>query len=232
LFLQYSEAEIVDCIFTDNLAGNGGGGGMGTQGSDFYLADCVFLDNEGIDAGGLWISHGTPTVLRCLFANNDAMFWGGGLVCSSEASALIRQCTFIGNDAYEGGGAWVNYHSSPIFENCILAFNQDGTGVWVNDNGNTPSFTCCDFYGNADGNFGGSVEDQTGLNGNISSHPLFCDQNEGDLTLSTGSPCLPENNDCGVLMGVYELGCENPTSIPGGEFAVEESTWSRVKALF
>ncbi len=95
-----------------------------------------------------------------------------------------------------------------------------------------PTFTCCDVYYNTGGDYGGDFDDPTGFDGNISSRPYFCDRDNGDFTLAFGSPCLPENNDCGVQMGTFGLGCENPTSIPGDEFSAEESTWSRVKALF
>jgi hypothetical protein len=49
--------------------------------------------------------------------------------------------------------------------------------------------------------------DQTGIDGNISSDPLFCDLAAGDLALYSHSPCLPANNDCGVLMGLHGQGC-------------------------
>ena len=36
---------------------------------------------------------------------------------------------------------------------------------------------------------------------------ILCDPGAGVFTLGTISPCLPANNSCGVLMGVYDQGC-------------------------
>jgi hypothetical protein len=70
------------------------------------------------------------------------------------------------------------------------------------------------------------IEDQTGLNGNFSADPLFC--NEGDFTLRSDSPCLPGNHpdgaDCGQI-GARGQGCEAPT-------AVEPVTWGKLKAAY
>ena len=48
----------------------------------------------------------------------------------------------------------------------------------------------------------------TDINGNFSSDPLFCDTlGYGDYRLAANSPCLPDYNDCGVLIGAYGAGC-------------------------
>jgi hypothetical protein len=44
--------------------------------------------------------------------------------------------------------------------------------------------------------------------GNISLDPLFCDTAGGDYHLRPSSPCAPANNDCEVLMGALDPGCE------------------------
>jgi hypothetical protein len=69
--------------------------------------------------------------------------------------------------------------------------------------------TCCDVYGNQGGDWIGCIADQYGTAGNISADPLFCDPVAGDHGLvSPDSPCLPENNECGVLIGAHGLGCD------------------------
>ncbi len=185
---------------------------MGCHSSDFTMTDCIFLDNSGIDAGGIWISRSSPTLLRCIFADNEAMFWGGGVVCYNESTPLLRQCTFTRNDAYEGGGAWVLYNSNPVFENCVVAFNLDGWGIWADETCN-PAFLCCDVFQNVEGNYGGDLPDQTGINGNISADPLFCDSENGDFRLHSESPCAWANNpDCGYI-GALPIGCGETTSM-------------------
>ncbi len=213
-----SEASFTECLFVDNEGENGGGGGMGLQNADVTLTNCTFKDNYGIDGGGIFASHSSPLIEGCLFVDNEAMIWGGALVCISESSPLILNCTIIGSDANQGGGIWVAANSNPVAENCIIAFNIDGSGVWVHNDSGYPqsaiTLVCCDSYDNGDGNYGGEMEDQTGIDGNISEHPRFCDQEAGVYTLAMNSPCLPDNNDCSARMGAFGLGCDGATAAP------------------
>jgi hypothetical protein len=62
-------------------------------------------------------------------------------------------------------------------------------------------------YLNTDGNYGGSISDQTGINGNISECPLFCDMSANEFSINSESYCAPENNECQVLMGAWGIGC-------------------------
>jgi hypothetical protein len=74
---------------------------------------------------------------------------------------------------------------------------------------------CCDVFGNVDGDYLG-MDDPTGQNGNISADPYFCDAESGIFTLAQYSPCLPEHNDCGVLIGAYGEGCEGELTDAAG----------------
>jgi hypothetical protein len=82
-------------------------------------------------------------------------------------------------------------------------------------------------WGNIGGNFGGVLIDFTGIDGNISVDPQFCDPDLDDYTLCEISPCLPGNHpdgwNCG-LIGKYGVGC--------GPSAVERTTWGRLKAMY
>jgi hypothetical protein len=55
------------------------------------------------------------------------------------------------------------------------------------------------------------IPDPTGIDGNTSVDPLFCDPAAGDYTLAANSPCLPgqhpDGYDCG-LIGALGEGCE------------------------
>jgi hypothetical protein len=52
------------------------------------------------------------------------------------------------------------------------------------------------------------IAGQEGIDGNFSADPLFCNVGIGDVGLANEtSPCLPANNDCGVLIGALDEGC-------------------------
>ena len=55
--------------------------------------------------------------------------------------------------------------------------------------------------------------------------PLFCNPGEGDVSLAEGSPCLPENNLWGELIGARGVGCTVPV-------VVETKSWGAIKALY
>ncbi len=86
--------------------------------------------------------------------------------------------------------------------------------------------SCCNVYGNVGGDWVDCIAGQYGINGNLSEDPLFCDLYNDDLTLCGNSPCLPDSNDCEVLIGAYGEGCddcENP---------VEMTSWGSIKAMY
>jgi hypothetical protein len=92
-----------------------------------------------------------------------------------------------------------------------------------------PVLSCCDIFGNHGGDWTGCVSDQSGILGNFSADPRFCDIGSGDLSLEDCSPCLPGFHpggyDCGGIIGTYGSGCSCGTS-------VEASTWSLIKSFY
>ena len=68
-------------------------------------------------------------------------------------------------------------------------------------------FSCCDVHGNAGGDWVGCIADQDGINGNFSADPLCCNDEGGDFTLRSDSPCLPgrhpDGEDCGLGGELY-----------------------------
>ena len=87
------------------------------------------------------------------------------------------------------------------------------------------SLQCNDSWGNPGGNWVG-MPDPTGVDGNISADPLFCDAGDGDLGLAADSPCLPGHHpygyDCGVI-GAYGQECGTSTGV--AEIPATRSTW-------
>ncbi|MBN2170064.1 MAG: T9SS type A sorting domain-containing protein [Candidatus Krumholzibacteriota bacterium] len=170
-----------------------------------------FNDEVNGCGGALYCRDASLQVSRCVFRGNEAGY--GGAVACYDASPEFSDCLFLDNRSVDGGGIHC-LGSSPVLQRCTLAGNNAvfwGGGVFCEENlQGEPSgaeLVCCCVYGNADGGYGGLIEDQTGINGNIAADPLFCAPYAGDFHLRTQSPCLPENNECGVLMGAWGEGC-------------------------
>ncbi|MEW5925465.1 MAG: hypothetical protein AB1746_15900, partial [Candidatus Zixiibacteriota bacterium] len=132
---------------------------------------------------------------------------GGGVWCKGSDPQFIN-CTFVGNSSMAGGAVFVLGTSSPILTNCIVAFSEEGGGLYSNESSSQPTAHCCDIFNNVGGDWAGSTADQSGINGNFELDPLFCDPESGNYGLEASSPCLPANNDCHILMGAPQTGCQ------------------------
>jgi len=223
---------LVNCLFEGNDANLGGAAYISNA-----APQCIatrFIDNraspewyesgffiEGYGGAIMCEDGAAPRFETCTFAGNRAangMYYGpayGGAVSATGGAAPeFVGCTFHGHEANsEGGSVYCAGAASPAFENCIIAYSADAGGIHCADSAGDISLTCCDVFGNVGGDYVG-ISDQTGLNGNISSDPLFCDAGNGDFTIATTSPCLPYHNSCGVLMGAFGAGCVGTTAAP------------------
>lgn len=216
--MNTSSPTIRSCVFLENEA-EAGGGAIYAYHSSPLIQDCVFARNSSIDGGGIYVSHADPVIRDCDFYQNDCMFWGGAIFVANYAAPAFTGCTIAGNRAYSGGGFWCVNECRTVFENSVIAFSTRGGGLVAEPNSgheSTVTISCSDVFGNEGGNYGGTLTDQTGIDGNISVDPLFCDLESGDLDLTYGSPCLPDGNDCGVQMGAHGAGCYAPGDATDG----------------
>lgn len=129
-------ATLTDCTFDGNQAEfMGGGVKVGCEG-DLELEGCTFNGNEaGLDGGALAVHGGCAraNVNSCLFTNNSAFDFGGGIFTSYST---------------ECGGATIT--NSVLFENMASA----GGGIFAAD---TATITNCTFVYNLAYGMGGSV---------------------------------------------------------------------------
>ncbi|MCK4305377.1 MAG: right-handed parallel beta-helix repeat-containing protein [Candidatus Eisenbacteria sp.] len=206
-----SSPSLTRCEFTDNLATVSGAGICCQQSSSPVLVSCLFARNQAQSRGGAVYCRvrSSPVLTDCILTENSAAH-GGALYCEEYSSPMISGCTFSANAAEQhGAGLYCFYNSSPILENSIIAFSPTGEAIFCkhSDETSLPLLTCCNLFGNAGGDWVGRIEDQAGLNGNISEDPLFCDRNGGIFLLQLDSPCSAANSACG-LVGAQPVGCD------------------------
>lgn len=252
-FRYQADATIAGCVFQGNHAYRGGG--LACDNMNASIATCVFRDNSAnVAGGGLWCS-GAGTSIRvtaCTFDGNHAGR-GGAVTCQSmpyyDSEPVFEECAFFFNTASERGVLSFT-ESSPLLDRCTVSHNADDSHlgqVYLDDSHaelsntliacawdgcsircagtSTASLYCCDVYGNPGGDWIGCLTGQLGINGNISEDPLFCDQENGDFTIRSDSPCAPftpPNEECD-LIGAWPVGCDAPVS-------VESITWGAIKS--
>ncbi|GEM_PF-1491831 len=188
-----------DIIFDSCFIYNNGGGVY--SGQIIKLKNSQFIDNGGgLILNAMSAAAKLEVVNSVISSNNsDAITISNGY----NDFINISNASIMGN---QGNGIYVIESGGMNVINTIIANNSEH-GIIIG----YPSLeiACSDVYNNTIADYSG-IPDQTGLNGNISLDPLFCDTANGNFSLFSTSPCVPENNSCGVLMGALGVGCYIP----------------------
>lgn len=131
LFIHWSSATVRDCLFSNNHSGAAwhGGGVALWESANSIITRSSFLGNQstgGSSGGGLYIGSNTNgNITQCIFQNNSASAYGGG-VFVEQASATLADCIFIGNNALNGGGLFAgeSIPSSLSVSRCLFQSNN------------------------------------------------------------------------------------------------------------
>jgi hypothetical protein len=231
----YGSSVIERCLFEECSSWFGASGLVVNGG--VVVRDCTFLRCEG---GGFapvvgYADYATPVVEGNLFQDCEGPCVGpaqwppvrpdAGRRGAPGGFVVVRRNTFVGNEH----GPLGPYPQDPAYPFLSGTFEGNivtgsALGVWLPE-GVTYTLLCNDSFGNGS-NWTG-FPDPTGVGGNFSADPLFCDPDGGDFTLSSQSPCLPGNHpdgaDCG-LIGALGKGC--------GTVGVEAETWAGIKSRY
>jgi len=166
------------CKFINNQALSYSGGG-GMIYSDYAVFEnCTFDSNTGGEGGGLYFKNSGPSVLNCIFINNNS-----GIGCRTSAGNFsqpqINNCEFYNNGTglrvidyvqptldgcvLSNNGCGVsNYYSSTIILNSVLCSNGNnfcGPDGWIDGGGNTIADICDD--------------DEDGIPNDVDNCPLY-----------------------------------------------------------
>jgi hypothetical protein len=223
LRLYQAHIRFVDNIVRDNLAG--AGAGLFVDESHAELIGNQIFDNQALaTGGGIYCDHFSHALIeRNIIVGNTAGHHGGGISIWHGSRTRIVGNTILDNEStLNGGGVHITRNAHPSVSRNIIAFNGLGNGIHLDDLESTVLLDCNDFWSNSPANYAG-VPDQTGMDGNISGDPLFCNLPLRDFTLDETSPCAPDNSPAGCgLIGALDVGC--------GITAVEAATWGGIKA--
>ena len=212
----------IGCIYSDPTISNNniienGNGGIKCSYSNVNIINCLISNNKTSQAGGgIYSSNSSINLSGCVFKDNVAYGFGGfspgggaAIYSSSDSLLSLTNCTFVGNSQSVIRVVTANNDIPAVISNCIFAWNapeSDGTTLYFFPDSANVVLSCCNIYGNGGGDWVDQIAGQANINGNFSADPLFCDTAVGDFGLSVFSPCLPQNNSCGALIGALDLG--------------------------
>jgi hypothetical protein len=206
IYMDDSNASIIDCLLHSN-SGGGGGAVASFNGSAGRIEGCRIEGNIVTGGGGGFIisGDGKTRVTDCAIVYNEADWGGGGYFSGSDA--VVSGCTIADNDANDGGSALSVVSSDPVIKNTILAFNDGPNNTVYCSGGSDPDLSCCDVYGNENGDFVGCISSEFGIDGNFSADPMFCRISAHIFDINYDSPCAEANNPgCGQI-GAYGPHC-------------------------
>ncbi len=220
VFCYNSSPTINNCIFS---GGNGGrGGGIGCNNSSPIVTYCTFEDNHATMGGAFYVGDTSePNIEHATFVANTSINAGGAVYIRDESTATLTNCTFVGNVGSSGSGVFIAQpgNNYAIVNNSIF-YSNDRQVIYCSSPGHA-DLTCCNLYGNVNGNFTFGIGSMEGVNGNISLPPYFCDLDMRDFTLHTNSPCAPfssPNPECD-LIGAWPVACGVFSETPDEQLA-------------
>jgi len=110
------------------------------------------------NGGGLYNNGGSPTLRNCIFRENRAGCWGGG-ICDN-GSPNITSCSFLNNWAGGGGCGMATGGGNPTLSQCTFSGNSNagyGGGLALYGTTGTATLRSCTFTGNLNANSGGAI---------------------------------------------------------------------------
>ena len=153
-------------LFTDCTIQNNTKGAISLISSEnTNIANCIFEDNsatDGYGGGAVWLSGSivNVSITNCTFQNNNASNGGAVAVNGSTVDVSITNCTFQNNSATYGGAVWLDASTlNANMLNCIFQNNgnaNNGGALWLSGSTGNASITNCTFL-NSEAYFNGGA---------------------------------------------------------------------------
>lgn len=187
IYIRDSSPTIKNCIITDCQSALGAAIYM--YDSNSLIIDCTFNSNtSATSGGGLYISLGSPRIVRGSFSNNVTPGLGSGIACFGS-DAVVKDCVFTGNSADIGGGMY-SQGGNPTVTGCsFVGNNATRFGGGMTNDGSSPTVDDCDFTENTSGQGGGGCASSSG------SAPIFTNCSFTDNTSLNGGGLFNLNVD-------------------------------------
>ena len=203
-----SSPVITNVVFHRNGADRGGA--VFVQGADPEITGCTFTENRGdARAGGIALFGSESVISDCLFTANWG-YMGSAVFLPDSSSVTLDGCTVTGNNSsLDKDCLGVDGNAVLTLRNCLVTFN---TRHATADYGNGQVvITGSNVFGNAEGDYDGPISGASGVSGNISADPLYCDAAGRDFTLRGDSPGTAYNAPNREQMGAFAVGCDAPS---------------------
>jgi hypothetical protein len=128
-FQHYADSNTVIDGLTIRKAKAFDGGAIFIDHASPTILNCVFRENEAEFGGAIFVGCvSEPKIHNCSFMENRAWNYGGGIFISCFGHPDLVECVFQGNMAGTAGGGMVGWDASPRIERCVFRENSAGMG--------------------------------------------------------------------------------------------------------
>lgn len=169
-----SNPTVTNNVICDNQALSSAGGiACSYNSGPVVIAGNQIMGNRAMYGAGITCTSSSPLIICNLICGNRATIHGGGIKLSFSSPDILCN-SIVDSLAPVGGGIHCKLLCYPNISTNIIAFSDEGEGIYCYEDLNSPSEPNVmhnDVYGNAGGNYGGSLAEQTGVGGNISVDP-------------------------------------------------------------
>lgn len=200
------------------------------EGKESVVEGLTIARGGNVDCGGgVQCVGSSPTLRNCVFRDNSADSYGGGLYNAYGSSPTVIGCTFEGNacstlrSAGSGGGVANRHDSHPTLQDCTFsgnAANEAGGGI-ANLDTSVARVTGCLFVGNTSRGSGGAVYNEGESRSEFTTCILYANSADED----GGGLYCGENSET-ALSGCILSG--NCTDRDGGAVTVMQATLSAI----
>ena len=181
--------------FTSNVATKDGGAVYFTNGSRDTLSNNIFLNNTALTgSGGAVYANNKSLIDGNVFVGNSTVSdyrYGGGLYTNGRTK--ITNNLFMGNTAYQGGGLYLRFSDSLVYNNTFYANTASNNGGGLSGQSSSALVFNNLFWGNKKGT---STTDQG----------ADVHNNGTSVTLSYNSLQLAASNYTTTGSGTYDIG--------------------------
>ncbi|MBZ0267923.1 right-handed parallel beta-helix repeat-containing protein [bacterium] len=215
--------EVRNCLFQRCVTTTGGGGIASGQRGGILIDNCVFEEMDAIGRAGAALelgSLGSHSVVSNNVFRDFNISTGAGCIYIPYGTAVLSGNTFanLHQPQIPAGVALTTAAVGDlVLENNVFA-HLSGAEALIFNEGVALTLDCNVFWDNADG-IGIDLSPTDRI-----VDPQFCDPENGNYTLQSTSPCLPDLSlGCG-LIGALGQGC--------GTVSLAPETWGKIKASF
>ena len=172
LFSVAGSLSLVGLTLQRGLAGFGEYGGAVTveSGAFLFATDCSFTDNAAWESGGALYIAGSLEASRCMFAWNDASFYGGAISVATGGVGTVVDCSFVNNTASYGSSIDAE-DATTVISTTFSGRSDDASDVFVGEAG---ALTCADSCPANTGDEGCTAVDTDGPGGAAGCFSCVC----------------------------------------------------------